>query len=159
MGSRSSGGWPPAAAEREGPDVSELSRSDDEDGVGRDWSEPKANGTPRRSPFHQRLRARSTPSWRRDECDAHFFILSPENGLFRWDCGYDMNHTASHPYCGAEMGNELVRGPEAAVYQSSPLVFSPLRISVELMLVRGASRSLAWSSLQSSLVFSVPRRG
>ena len=46
----------PRRAEREGPDDSELSRSDDDDGVGRDWSEPKANGTPRMAFFHAHRR-------------------------------------------------------------------------------------------------------
>ena len=36
----------PRHAEREGPDDRELSRSDDDDGVGRDWSEPKGSRNP-----------------------------------------------------------------------------------------------------------------
>ena len=42
-----SGGWPPAAAEREGPDDSELLRSNDDDGVGRDWSSRSERNPPK----------------------------------------------------------------------------------------------------------------
>ena len=46
----------------------------------------------------------------RNETPAPFFILPPENGFPRRDCGGSMNHTAPHPYCGAEMPEPFGRG-------------------------------------------------